>query len=138
MDQRVSTVWQQNFSVGNAVLDNQHKRLLHLCDKAIYCLDLEDRSSAAEFHLILNDLSGYVTEHFRTEERLLSHFNYPLVEKHKEEHDAYNARLIEFLFAATLGNIDKNGLSRYLREWWAEHILCSDKQFSWFIKGVRH
>lgn len=136
MDQQLFTQWQPNFSVGNPVLDAQHKKLLSLCKQAIECMSDNSREGVSLFHHILNDLSEYVDQHFQTEEALLKASGYPLLDKHKEEHLEYRLKLTNFLLSATLGEINKAGLHHYLSGWWSDHILGSDKQYSGFIKGL--
>lgn len=123
------TEWQPNYSVGNWLLDSQHKQLLSLCQQSIYCMDDESVEGVSQFHIILNELSEYVDIHFRSEEVILKECNYPLLARHKEEHLAYQEQLSDFMVAATMGEINKQGLVHYLSQWWSEHILCSDKQY---------
>ena len=129
MDNVEKINWQPNYSVGNSILDEQHKQLLSLCNKAVDCMQSNSPESRANFHLILNDLANYAENHFRMEEDILARCNYPLLESHKAEHIAYQVRLTDFLLEATTGKIDKAGLSQYLAQWWRDHILCSDKQY---------
>ena len=134
MDQSYFPHWQERFSVGNPVLDGQHKRLLALCKEAIECMSDNGFESVPRFHSILNELAVYVEEHFRTEEAMLLRCGYPLAERHIAEHDEYEARLVEFLLAATMGEMNKEELHHYLSKWWYEHIMCSDKQYSAFLQ----
>lgn len=129
MNENQKITWQPNYSVGNPVLDEQHKQLLRICNQAIECMDSDTPESRAAFHLILNDLFNYTENHFRTEEGLLEKFNYPLLDEHKAEHLAYQEKLTDFLLEATQGKINQAALLNYLSAWWREHILCSDKQY---------
>ena len=128
-------VWLSNYSVGNETLDRQHQKLLNLCNQAIDCMESDDLESRGNFHLILNDLVDYTEKHFSTEEAILRHYGYPSLEAHRSEHMAYQVKLTDFLLEATLGNIDKSALYHYLSEWWREHILVSDMQYTLCIKG---
>lgn len=130
------TEWQPRFSVGNWVLDSQHKQLLSLCRQSIYCMGDESPDGITQFHVILNDLSEYVEIHFQTEEVILKECNYPLLARHREEHVAYQEQLADFLKSATSGEINKEGLIHYLSHWWTEHILGSDKQYVESIQRV--
>ena len=122
--------WHSAYSVGNASLDKQHKKLLSLCNKAADCLEDDDTKGREQFHLILNDLCGYVEEHFRTEEALLVKHRYPGLTGHQAEHEVYQAKLVGLLYSAGCGMIDKEDLRRYLSDWWIHHILESDRQYS--------
>lgn len=121
--------WQPMFSVGHPLLDEQHRRLLALAQRASACLADSSGESAGEFHLILNDLMEYARQHFRSEEQLLREFGYAGLAAQLAEHQVYLDRLVGFMTAAMDGIIDKQGLQQYLVEWWMRHILVSDMQF---------
>jgi hemerythrin-like metal-binding protein len=70
-------VWTAELSVGNALVDLQHQKLITLCNKASACLDDGSPESTRKFHSLLNDLATLATEHFRTEEVLLEQNKYP-------------------------------------------------------------
>lgn len=71
MDQLLFVEWQPSYSVGNQVLDDQHKNLLSLCKKAILCMSENSPENVELFHDILGELSNYVRTHFNTEEALM-------------------------------------------------------------------
>ena len=137
MNQRSFPQWQPGYSVGNWVLDNQHKKLLILCQHAIDCQSDEGDEGVFHFRVILNDLLDYADEHVRTEEALLRKCDFPLLEQHTEEHARYRRQLNDFVRSASLGEVDKAGLNRFLSQWWSAHILGSDKQYTAYIQRVR-
>jgi hemerythrin len=136
MEQEIFHPWQPNYSVGHPTLDEQHKKLLNLCAQALSCMSDESREGVAEFHDILNTLVSYIEVHFKTEEALLTACDYRLLDQHKEEHLAYQIKLMEFLFSATLGEINRTALYHYLSQWWSEHILGSDREYTESIRGL--
>jgi hemerythrin len=133
VEQQPFPQWKFGYSVGNSTLDEQHKRLLHLCKQAVSCMADETKEGTRQFHDILNELAAYVDKHFRTEEALLRKCGYPLLDQHAEEHLEYQKKLTDFLWSATLGEINKAELHRYLSIWWSDHILGADKRYSSFI-----
>ena len=133
MIQKIS--WDSSYSVGNAILDQQHQQLLAICAELADCLADDSRRGREQFHSILHDLSIYADTHFCTEETLLSQCAYPLLDEQKAEHDEYRNQLCELLFSATEGDINKVGLQRYLNEWWLHHILESDMKYRNFLQS---
>ncbi len=127
--------WTPEYSVGNVLLDQQHKKLLALCADAANCMEDNSKAGRELFHSILHELCNYADIHFQTEENLLAGHNYPGLSEQKSEHTEYRAQLCDFLFAATTGTIDKTGLHQYLSVWWQHHILESDMQYSDFLRG---
>ncbi len=128
--------WDESYSVGHVVLDNQHKKLLRACNELALCADEDSPSSNAEFHEILNDLSKYAREHFTTEEQILKDIEYPGLEAQVEEHFQYIEQLTRILTQATMGLLDKKGTLRFLLAWWKEHVLESDMQYKSFFTAL--
>jgi len=137
MKQQDFTCWESSYSVGNWVLDNQHKVILSLCRDAIESVPYGDQGIATHFHLIRDELIDSVENHFGTEETLLRHCRYPLLENHREEHSEFQIRLTKFLAATASGRIKQADLHQFLSQWWFEHILSSDKKFAGSIHRVR-
>lgn len=136
MEQESLQRWQPSYSVGHPMLDEQHKKLLSLCAQALSCISDESRTGVAEFHTILNTLVDYIEVHFKTEEALLAACGYQFLDQHREEHLEYRVKLTDFLFAATLGEINRPALYQYLSQWWSEHILGSDRLYTDSIRGL--
>lgn len=128
--------WQASYSVGNALLDEQHKCLLGLCRQSMLCMADDSRQGTAAFHDILNDLASYVDRHFRTEEALLRSCGYPKIDEHSEQHVEYQVALTDFLLSATQGEIDKAGLHHYLSHWWTNHILGADQAYAAILQDA--
>ena len=118
--------WNQKFSVGNTVLDQQHKKLLMLCQQASRLMADDSFGNNENFHIILNDLATYTREHFKTEEDLLRQNNPALLDRHLAEHISCENQLTDLLIAASNGIFDKERLLRLLKEWWSSHVLQSD------------
>lgn len=128
------TIWDESFSVGNPILDNQHKKLLRICNDLAACVERNPPDSDSRFHDILNDLSAYAREHFATEEGLLKQLGYPNLVEHAEEHFIYVEKFTEILSLASDGMLDKAGTLMFLSKWWADHILVSDKGYQAYFE----
>lgn len=126
--------WKPEYSVGNRTLDSQHKKLLELCKRVSSYECDRSKASIDAFHAILNDLAFYARKHFETEEQVLRQIGFPKLSEQKEQHDGYSEILVEFLLAAIGGTIDKSALQNYLENWWINHILVSDMEYSDFLK----
>ena len=137
MKQQDFTRWESSYSVGNWVLDNQHKVILSMFNDAIENVPSGSQGVAAHFRVIQNDLIDCVEDHFGTEESLLRHCRYPLWENHREEHSECQIRLINFLAATASGKVGQADFHDFLSQWWFEHIINSDKKFAGSIHRVR-
>jgi hemerythrin-like metal-binding protein len=130
----LKTNWESSFRVGNDTLDDQHRRLLEICNRLAECIEKEGRSSDEQFHEVLNELALYGKEHFITEEHLLSKLNYPFLADQLAEHTVYDEKLADVLIAAVHGKLEKIELQRYLTHWWVDHILGSDMLYKPFLE----
>lgn len=137
MGQQDFTRWQAGYSVGNWMLDNQHKVLLSLCKQTLDCVSDDGRDFVGQFSIFRDDLLDSLDAHCRSEENLLSSCAYPLLAQHKEEHRESQSRLNRFLLSASAGETGKAELHELLAQWWMHHILESDKQFAGAIQRVR-
>lgn len=126
--------WNPDYSVGNDVLDGQHKNLLALISQAEDLSKEQCPDFAQKFHAIFDELCTYIQEHFRDEEALLEANNYPDLIAHKKEHNDYITNFSEIVYGASKGNLDIYTLNCFLTEWWLNHILTSDMQYKDFIK----
>lgn len=132
------TRWQPSYNVGNWVLDNQHKVIFSLCQEVIeYAPDGSQGAAVPRFNGVRKDLLDCVEEYCGTEETLLKHCHYPLLEKHHQEHLDFQVRLAKFLNSAASGKVRQAELQRFLSQWWCEHILSSDREFAGAIHRVR-
>lgn len=127
----MSLIWKDEYSVGNAELDAQHRKLMEICNRAQACLE---HSEKGDLHLILNELAEYAKYHFRTEERLLEECGCPLLDSQQKGHLAYEEQLVELMLEATSGVPDKVAIHRHVNDWWLHHILGSDRQYASYFK----
>ena len=131
MDAWVLPVWTGKFSVGDAEMYEQHKRLLDLCRRAVECLKIDDgRYKLIEAREILDELADYVRLHFRSEEALMQAHGYADFARHKEAHALYEMKLETLLSEAADGTLDIGEFIHYLADWWSEHILVMDRAYT--------
>lgn len=127
--------WQASYSVGNWVLDNQHKVLLGLCADALELVPEGTGEQPNErFRYAQEDLLACIEDHFETEERLLKQFSRAAYEHHHAEHVQFWNLLSGKLREVNNGEIDRHDLHTFLVNWWSNHIFQSDRAFSHLIQ----
>lgn len=124
--------WQDDFSVGVEVIDEQHKKLLEVIN--IFLCSLEESNDRFAIGRSLDDMIKYTEYHFYTEQLLLekhpdflSHLNqhWQLVKKAKKIQEEFQQHLER-----------KSEIFDFLLLWLKEHILGTDKvYFSYLIKN---
>lgn len=118
------------YKIGVEHIDEQHKKLFELADKA-YML-LKDEFTIDKYDRIveiLNELKEYTIFHFKSEEEYMESINYKRMFTQKIEHD----RFIKALEEIDLTHVDQNQdeslvkMLEFLNQWLTEHILKNDK-----------
>ena len=129
-------LWSDAYSVGHPEMDEQHRRLLALCEKAEGCSRFDDARGFETFHLVLNELFLYADSHFAAEEKLLETHGYAGLEAHQDEHEMWLERLADLLVESLDRSPDVARLQRFLRSWWVHHILESDMRYRALFAGA--
>lgn len=120
-----------DYLVGIELIDNEHKELFRIVDKANQLVKSYDESSSYDKILdILNELREYTKEHFSDEEEYMEGIHYEGLAAQKRAHDAF----IQKLENIDLSEIDENPqeslqqLLEFLLGWLVNHILYTDKK----------
>jgi len=127
--------WDDKFSVGYEVFDEQHIKLIEILnqvealikDKSIHSDLLYDRLT-----ILFNELLDYTEYHFETEEKVFEQKNYKFIEEHKEEHNIFIENVKEKISSFKLGKDERKvALDIYntLLDWLMNHILGVDKKY---------
>ncbi|HCI53028.1 MAG TPA: diguanylate cyclase [Gallionella sp.] len=131
--------WNDNFSTGIPLIDEQHKRLIHLIN--LLACGLAYQSDTAELDRIFSELADYAAYHFKTEEAVWHNHlaGDEWEEEHKNSHNRFVADLIELKSKKDHVSVNetlKDVLS-FLTHWLAFHILESDKHMSKVALGLQ-
>lgn len=121
--------WDEHLSVGNAMIDAEHKNLIVAVNSVEHAIGMGDRVALAKAFDLLDT---YMRIHFRNEEKIAQAVNFSFG-KNKMEH---NHLLKEMMYMRE--QLDtKNGIwsddlvkkySRFLSGWMADHIIKEDMQ----------
>ncbi len=120
--------WDDKYSVGISIIDKQHKRLVSIINDATVA---RQHSNDPKMVLsILEEMSKYAQEHFKTEESYMEEFHYPEYQLHKEEHINFSYKTIAYRNKVISGDIQiANEILEYLIKWLVNHIQVTDKKF---------
>lgn len=132
-------LWKPFLSVGVAVVDEDHKKLIKMINRLFGAALSSDPGQVLRG--VLTELTDYVVFHFNREEEYMLLLNYPDYEEHKAEHQ----RLLEAVGRFTR-NLDsglamnlKDEIEMSLRDWLLSHILKQDMRLGPFLNehGIR-
>ncbi len=117
--------WTESFSVGNDLIDGDHKHLIDLINKLFGAIS--SGQGNAVLGEILSELICYVETHFQREEVLMQQIGYAGFEKHKAAHDKLMAE-VEELQARFADGLVVSPMSvfNFLGDWLFKHIKACD------------
>lgn len=98
----MAIIWRDAFSVGDEIIDRDHRYLFSLVNTVE--LALRDDERADVLRLVLDQLVEYTADHFAREEQIQLRIQYPKYVQHKVEHQRITREIRELQtrFAAVL------------------------------------
>lgn len=122
--------WKEDYIIGVDNIDEQHKKLFEIANKAYellkneFYIDKYDRIVA-----ILGELKDYTVYHFKSEEEYMASIGYKKLLSHKVEHDEFIKKINNIDFKSIDHNQDKYLLEtlEFVVNWISSHILGKDK-----------
>ena len=131
--------WQENYSVGIPLIDEQHQKLIHLLNKL--ASSLANQSEPVELKNIFYELALYAVYHFQTEEKIWhQHLAGDTWETgHKKSHENFvtDMRALQDLEHSKPFNEVIEDVLSYLTHWLIEHILESDKRMAIVVRALQ-
>ncbi len=119
--------WEEKYSVGISIIDEEHKELIRIMNTAIVARQHSDNIN--EILKLLKGLTVYTLKHFSTEESYMAEFNYPGFQYHKEEHHDFSNKVITYCNRVVEGDYHiADEILEYLKEWLVDHIHITDKK----------
>ena len=123
-------IWNDNFTVGIKLIDDQHKELLSMTNE-LYdaCLKGGDEAVTC-FKKTIRMMVNHTKEVFTHEEELFEKTAYPEAAPHKAEHRDFIKNILEHEKKFQAGvRFAPNSFVRFLMEWISSHIAVNDKNF---------
>jgi len=117
--------WRDQLSVGNDLIDTDHKHLIEVINNAEECLRNGNRKELA---VTLDELARYSNTHFEREELIARAVGYPTVEQLHDSHTKLVETLNTFRSEVTEAWTDAsfNRFGTYLRNWLIQHVIKED------------
>jgi len=126
--------WRSKMSVGNPMIDNDHKHLIDLIN------DYESAVGAKDIDLLRTTFDGllrYTKSHFNREETLMQAIHF----KHFQEHRSAHEKLVVDLHRFHEGLLDSDkpvslkAVSQFLHDWLINHVLDEDMKMKPFLES---
>ena len=119
-------VWEDKYKVGYKRIDDQHLELIEIINDLHDCMDNKDSE---------DETVDYVAFHFSCEEKIMHVIKYDKLIEHSSYHKEFTNTIYNYVKSYENGSLDAiNNLVQYLKDWFLNHILVTDKKF---IKEVK-
>jgi hemerythrin-like metal-binding protein len=118
--------WNEGYLLGVPLIDSEHKKLFAIADELNEAV-IHGDNTRTQKNLLTRFIDNLVT-HFEHEEGLMSHYRYPDVEDHADEHRALAAQMTK-----TKQKLDAGAIAlpadtmKSLRNWFDRHIRRNDQ-----------
>tara|TARA_R110001592_G_C13189203_1_gene752164 strand:+ start:620 stop:1021 length:402 start_codon:yes stop_codon:yes gene_type:complete len=118
--------WSEDLSVGNEIIDSQHKKLFELFEDIT-------RNPQTNLDRILEEVGNYINLHFAEEERWMARVGYPDISEHRQTHKAFVDSTLRMKMDHIMGGkLSPKQLTKFLQTWLVEHIQGCDLQIKQF------
>ena len=128
--------WTDELSVGNELIDSQHKRLIGFINDFYDATDKDNNEAA--IRKAVGNLTYYVKTHFADEEKLMEKYNYPELGIHRRIHERLTQGVSQYVEKLRAGqkilNLD---MAIFLKGWLEDHIAETDKKIGEFIAKTK-
>ncbi len=123
----MAIVWAEHLSVGNGLIDSDHKNLIVVVNSLEQAIGTRDREAMEKAFELLDT---YIAIHFRNEERIAEAINYPFAQSRIEHRQLmHEMRHMIKNLEANLSHWPDSLLDRYSRflsRWMTDHIVKTD------------
>lgn len=130
----MALLWRHQFSVGNDLIDSDHKYLLEIINRAELCLQAVD---VAALTSVLDELANYGKSHFDREEIVARAVGYPKADLLHVSHTVLVEHLKKFREAmgSSWPQAKVDEFVTFLRDWLIQHVIKEDMQMKpWLTK----
>lgn len=125
-------VWKDEFRVGSAQLDAQHKKMFGLINELF--ASVREGHETGKLKQIIDGALDYGRRHFGDEERIMLQSGFPQFSFHKQVHEHYSQKIDELMidYHRRFGDISSE-LLQFLKAWWLNHILNMDREYAPYL-----
>ena len=126
--------WDAKFVIGIVPIDEQHKKLVELCNALYEKVWTARKDNTEEWKVqtavTLKECVNYVTTHFSNEEKIMKVVGYERFSEHKNRHDEFTKKVLETAKGfSSMDFSDAIKFCKFLYEWILSHIAHEDKLY---------
>jgi hemerythrin len=130
--------WDDKYSVGISLIDEQHKELIRLTNELYRGCLAGNKEAEAFFLRTVRGVVDYTKFHFSAEERLMENVKYPECAAHKKQHEDFVVQMVNGVKSFQEGKkFVPNNFVRYLKDWILSHIAIMDTLYARYIHDLK-
>ena len=121
-------IWKPEYKFDIKEIDDQHQYFVGIMDKLYDAII--NNLPREELGQLLKELINYAVDHFNTEEKYFTEFNYEGTEDHKAKHQELKDKVLDFQkkFEDNSSDISVD-LIDFLEDWLVDHLLNLDQKY---------
>ena len=124
--------WSNQLATEHPLIDEQHQAMIAIINRLHSCIT--EPVHRPQFSDQLEQLSNYAMEHFATEERLMSLYNYPHLARHQAQHALLTQQAYALNQRFLGGDLPLDStVSESIREWFMNHLQGEDRELGLFL-----
>jgi len=127
-------VWEDSYSLGITIIDDQHKKLIGMINNLFQNCKKQDSTAKAAIAVVFKETGDYAQTHFKDEEMLLRQAFYPNLDEHISQHKSFMNEVWDIFSKFNQDNDAPVKLARFLKKWLLTHIAVVDKQYVPYLK----
>jgi hemerythrin len=117
--------WKNEFSVGVAAVDLEHRELIQLINRLD--ADMQEYATKKMVLQTLGEIYARISAHFALEEKIMRDAGYDDYSTHKQDHESLLDELVGIIDSVDdAGRYDRTALSRSLDSWFSDHFQTHD------------
>lgn len=116
--------WSDELKIDNGQIDAEHQELISIANRMGQISDPDEESE--DIRRIVHELYDYVRTHFSREEAFMEEVAFPLLQEHKNKHEAIISEMNNDLISAgNMGDVLRN-FKDLVKRWVIDHITEED------------
>lgn len=121
----MSLVWREQLSVGNDLIDSDHKHLIEIINQVENCMRTKSREGLGS---AFDRLTRYSKTHFAAEEKIAESIGYKDAPRLHDSHEALLTRLDQLRqeIEDDWSEESMGHFSELLRSWLVDHVIKED------------
>jgi len=132
MDENIVT-WDEAYSVGFELIDNQHKKLVGMVNALFTGCKQGAVAADIAYVRVIDKALEYAKTHFSDEEKYMRQADYPKLREHKKQHEKFVKEILKSVKIFEKGNTAPIEMAMFLKNWLLNHIAVSDKQYAPYL-----